>query len=312
MRTAEPLRGSAASLTAASNRSSSGLFLSPAIALSRDRLPAYFLASLRRRLFFSIELVFAILVSFASASEDVPPSLPEREIECRQQRASLVIGARRRAYGDVHAPDLRRLVIVDLGENDVLLEAERKVAAAVEALRVEAAEVAHARQRDVDQPVDELEHPGLAQRHLAADRLVLAQLVGRDRLSGFGDHGLLTGDQREIARRRFDLLAVRHRLADAHVDDDLVDHRHLHGILIAELLGQLLAHHRVEYRFQARRGRRACLYRRGRRLVGLGGFLALLAFRLSGFSFLAFSLLAISLGSLWRLGSFGFVLGLGR
>ena len=30
--------------------------------------------------------------------------------------------------------------------------------------------------------------------------------------------------------------------ADAHVDDDLVDRRHLHGVLVAEFLDQLLAH----------------------------------------------------------------------
>jgi hypothetical protein len=57
------LRGIAASLSEASKRSSSGLLRSLAIALSRDRLPANFLVSLRRRLFFSIELVFAFLVS---------------------------------------------------------------------------------------------------------------------------------------------------------------------------------------------------------------------------------------------------------
>src|SRR5579883_2704484 len=105
----------------------------------------------------------------------------------------------RSADRDVHPPDRFRLVVVDLRENDVLLEAERIVAAAIEALRVKAAEVAHARQRDVDQAVEELKHPGLAQRHLAADRLALAQLVGRDRLARFGDHGLLPGNQRKIA-----------------------------------------------------------------------------------------------------------------
>ena len=50
------------------------------------------------------------------------------------------------------------------------LDAERVVAASVEALRVEAAEIAHPRQRDGDQPIDELVHARLAQRDLAADR----------------------------------------------------------------------------------------------------------------------------------------------
>src|ERR1041384_8318706 len=63
MREAAPLRGSSASLREARNRSSIGFFLSIAIAFRRERLPANFFAILRRRLFFSIELVFAIRLS---------------------------------------------------------------------------------------------------------------------------------------------------------------------------------------------------------------------------------------------------------
>src|ERR1051326_1488777 len=59
-RVAEELRGNCASFSAAANRSSVGSALSRATALSRDRLPENFFASLRRRLFFSIELFFAI------------------------------------------------------------------------------------------------------------------------------------------------------------------------------------------------------------------------------------------------------------
>src|SRR4030095_11999230 len=72
-------------------------------------------------------------------------SLPEREIECGQQGTRLVVGLGRGADRDVHAAGFRNLVEIDFGENDVLLEAERVVAAAVEALRIEATEVAHAR-----------------------------------------------------------------------------------------------------------------------------------------------------------------------
>src|ERR1051326_1769178 len=63
MREGAPLRGSAASLREAANRSSIGFVLSIAIAFRRERLPANFFAILRRRLFFSIELVFAIRLS---------------------------------------------------------------------------------------------------------------------------------------------------------------------------------------------------------------------------------------------------------
>jgi hypothetical protein len=63
MRVAEELRGISASLSVAANLSSIGVFLSRAMARNRERRPEYFLVSLRRLLFFSIELFFAINIS---------------------------------------------------------------------------------------------------------------------------------------------------------------------------------------------------------------------------------------------------------
>ena len=42
---------------------------------------------------------------------------------------------------------------------------------------------------------------------------------------------LLAGDRRQVGDRAVDGLAVVDRLADAHVDDDLVELRHLQGFL---------------------------------------------------------------------------------
>src|SRR2546427_7710577 len=159
MRVAEELRGSSASLRVASNRSSIGLVLSRAIALSRARRPEYFLLSLRRLLFFSIELFFAINVSWLSALRMT--SLPEREVERAQQRSRLVIGFRAGAHRNVHPPDVGHLVVVDLGKDDVFFDADGVIPPAVEAFRRQAAEIAHARQGDIDQPVDELVHAAL-------------------------------------------------------------------------------------------------------------------------------------------------------
>src|SRR5437588_12936527 len=111
-RVPEELRGSSASLSAAANRSSIGSDLSRATALSRWRRPENFLASLRRRSFFSIELFFAIL-DLLTLPRLRTASLPEREIERRQQRPRLVVGLGRGADHDVHAPDFGRLVVVD-------------------------------------------------------------------------------------------------------------------------------------------------------------------------------------------------------
>src|SRR5271154_311102 len=102
------------------------------MAFSFARLGAAFLVIRLRRLFFSIELFFAMLGSWVSAFERLNSvSLPEREIECGQQRTGFIVARSRRANRDVHAPRLPHLVEVDFGENDVLLDAERVVAAAV-------------------------------------------------------------------------------------------------------------------------------------------------------------------------------------
>src|SRR5207248_4577400 len=91
-RVLDELRGSCASLRAAAKRSSMGRDLFSAIALSRERRGEYFLASFFRRLFFSIELFFAFYFSWLSASEvGSTPSLPEREVEGREQCARLVV-----------------------------------------------------------------------------------------------------------------------------------------------------------------------------------------------------------------------------
>src|SRR5690348_6846142 len=137
MRTFDELRGSSASLRRAWKRSSSVRLWSLARARSSARLGASRATILRRRLFFSIELFLAIDMSLVRL-------LPEGEVERLQQGPRLVVGPCRGADDHVHAPHLINVVVIDLREHDVLLDAERIVAAAVEALRVQAAEVANA------------------------------------------------------------------------------------------------------------------------------------------------------------------------
>src|SRR5581483_8718297 len=106
--------------------------------------------------------------------------LAEGEAERVQQGAAFLVVLRGGGDGDVHAPDLVDLVVVDLGEDDLFGDAEVVVALAVEAAGLEAAEVADARQRDADQALQELVHALAAQRHLDADREVLANLEAGD------------------------------------------------------------------------------------------------------------------------------------
>jgi hypothetical protein len=69
MRDADELRGISASFRVAANRSSIGNVLSAMIAFNRARFGAAFFVIRLRRLFFSIELFFAMLGSWVSAFE---------------------------------------------------------------------------------------------------------------------------------------------------------------------------------------------------------------------------------------------------
>src|ERR1700749_2756001 len=114
MRVGDELRGSLASLSRAPKRSSGLSLLSTAIALSSARLAAYCFAILARRLFFSTELFLAIFGS--------PASVHEREVEAAEKRLGFRVRLRRRADNDVHAADHGDLVVLALGEPDLLIE----------------------------------------------------------------------------------------------------------------------------------------------------------------------------------------------
>src|SRR5688500_16710051 len=92
--------------------------------------------------------------------------LAEREIEGVEQGFALLVVLRRRGDRHVHAPELVDLVVLDFRENDLFLDAEAEVAAAIERARVDAAEVADARDRDRDETIEELPHAFTTQGHL--------------------------------------------------------------------------------------------------------------------------------------------------
>src|SRR5258708_22045481 len=185
-------RGCACSAATAATRSSGELLGLRISSLSFARLAAYFFTILARRfsrstmLVFAIELVVPVTCGFRSFAE--------REVECLEQCSSHAVIPGRRRDGDVHAPDLIDLVVLDLGEDDLFLDAERVVALAVEGARRYAAEVADARHRDVDEPVEELVHAPPAQRHLRAHRESRADLELGDRLARLRDDRLLSCD----------------------------------------------------------------------------------------------------------------------
>src|SRR5689334_6192940 len=107
MRTFEPLRGSLASSSTASNRSPSSMSFCFTTALRAARLAACSSTSARRRLFFSTELFFATTISLFR-------SLRERHAECREERLGLLVRLRRGAEDDIHPT-----ILVDFVERDL-------------------------------------------------------------------------------------------------------------------------------------------------------------------------------------------------
>src|SRR5437868_8547761 len=263
-RTGEASRGSCCSLARASSLASSEARASWMISSSAARLALNFATVLRRFSFLSLTASLAMRFYL----------LPEREAEGCEERPRLVVRLRRGVDGDIHAADGVDLVVVDLGEDDLLLDAERVVAAAVERPVRHATEIADARDGDIHQAIEELVHARAAQRHHAAHREVGADLEVGDRFPRLGDHRLLAGDLGHVGDRVIEHFLVGGRLAHAHVDGDLLQAGHLHDALVAELLRQL-GHHLLAVIHRQPRRRRRHLRRLGLRRRG-GGLLRLL------------------------------------
>src|SRR5881396_422113 len=165
----------------------------------------------------------------------------ERHPEAAQQRARLFVRPRRRADRDLHAAQPVDLVVLDLGEDELLLEPERVVAAPVKALVGHALEVPDARKRHGHELLKEMPHPLTPERHLQADRHADTQAEVRDGLLRLGHDGALPGDLREVSGGGVHGLRVTDGLAHADVEDDLLDLGDLHHVAVAELLAQILA-----------------------------------------------------------------------
>src|SRR5438477_4738509 len=148
----------------------------------------------------------------------LPSVLGEGHAEPAQERQPVLVRLRRGRDRDVEAANLLNVVVVDLGEDDLLVDAERVAAATVERSRVEAPEVTDAGQRDRDETVEKLVHARTAQRHARTDRHPFADLELRDRLAGAANLGALAGNDRQLGDRGVERLRVRLRLADAHVE----------------------------------------------------------------------------------------------
>src|SRR5450631_4281999 len=194
-----------------------------------------------------------------------------------QQRACLVIARGRGHNRYVHAFQLVDLLVRNLRKDQLVVQAEREVATPVERLARNSAEVAHARQNNVYQPVEKFVHAVAAQSHHRADRLALAYFERRNRLLGFRRDRFLAGDLGQFVHCRVEHFRVLRRFAHTHVHDDLMQTRNRHDVLQFELLQQSRSHFLIELRTQARTFLRA-VPRLIRRLLLLRRFFLLLVF----------------------------------
>jgi len=131
-----------------------------------------------------------------------------------------------------------RRVIRDLGSTDevylrkdnLLLNANAVVPLPVERLSTQAPEVADARDRNINQAIQEFIHPFPSQGDFATNRIACPDLEGRDANSGVTDYGLLPRDTLQIIHRVFQYLSVQQSLTNTHVQGYLADPRDRHRI----------------------------------------------------------------------------------
>src|SRR6187200_2827327 len=128
---------------------------------------------------------------FLSHCSPSPRLRGEGHAEEFQKLPGLLVGLRRRHDADLQPAETVHLVVVDLGERELLEHPEAVVAPAIERLAGHAAEIADARQGERGQAVEEVPHPLTAEGHLGPDRVARPQAELGDRPLGLGHDRLL-------------------------------------------------------------------------------------------------------------------------
>src|SRR5229473_5727159 len=155
-----------------------------------------------------------------------------------QQLATLLIVLRAGRQRDVHALDLVHARVIDLRKHELVLQSQGVIPAAVEGIRRQTPEVAHAWQHHIAQAVEKFVHVVAAQRHRAADGHASANLEVRDGLLRPRDHGFLPRDLAEFLRRGVQQLHVLAGFAHPDVNRDFLQLGHSHYVLPAKALHQ--------------------------------------------------------------------------
>lgn len=149
-----------------------------------------------------------------------------------------LIGIGGRDDDDIHTSDLSDLIVVDLREDQLFLDAKGVVSMSVEGIVGNASEVTDAREGDGDEFIIELIHPGSSEGDFAADGLSLTKFEGGDGLLSLGDHGSLSGDGGKFSHGVIEGFGVAGGIANADVDDYLLEFRGLHRGGVAKLFDE--------------------------------------------------------------------------
>src|SRR6218665_2549825 len=206
------LRGSFCRPRRAASRSASLRLASPAMALSCTYFFAYLATSFSR--------------------------LSSRWITATLALLGFFVGPGRGGDADIETTQCIDLVVLDFRKNDLLLDADVVVAAALEGAARDAPKVTHPRQGHGHETVEELIHLHATQRDHATDGLAFADLEAGNGLFGLGHHRFLTRDPGQVGDGAVHHLLVRDGLAHAHVQGDLAQAGNLHGRAVAELPDQ--------------------------------------------------------------------------
>src|SRR5690554_215548 len=168
--------------------------------------------------------------------------VPHGEAQQLEELQGLLIGLGRGHHRDVQTPDPIDVVIPDLREDQLLVDAQGVVAPPVEAVGRQAREVPNPGQRDMDQLVDKVVHALAPQGHLAPDGHPRTDPKVGDGLLRPGDGGLLARNHGQVTDGAFQRLGVVGRLAHAHVEHHFVQAGHLHDARVPKAF-----HHRRDH-----------------------------------------------------------------
>ena len=138
------------------------------------------------------------------------------------------------ADDNIHTADFIDFVVFDFRENELFFDADSVIAATVEGVTINAAEVANARKCDVHELIEELVHTVGTKSNFAADRHTSTEFPSGERFTSASDDGFLTSDNSKVILSGFEDFSITDGVAARHIDNDFFEFRNLHDVFVVE------------------------------------------------------------------------------